>query len=986
MFPHLPDFPRPGARALTRLALALAFVLALQFRAEAAGTFVSAPNRVDMAYDSARDTLYITSGPSVLRYHLGTNSFLAPFNLGGNLAGLDLSPDGNTLVVADRTRDASNVWVHVVDLRTGEGRKATFPRDFGEGGTFSVAYGKDNRVLVTSTYEGSGWVPLRRLDPATGAWAALNNLLAADGGELSQDAMLAASGDRSVIGFAEANISDGRWGSYNVAGGTLAHRTWYENGTSWFNYEIGVNRNGTQYAIPTYGGTFVYNSGFAKVATLGQYAGPQPVGVVYHPVEDLVYFPWTTTNEVRAFNTNTFAQVAAYNFEDVFTGNGNRAFQQGRLKMSRDGSLLFCTVSGGVRFQRLYAPLAAAGQTVYTNEDEAAVFNVSGGVGNGGVVSYRVEKYPEHGTVGVAGATFVYTPAENYNGADSFTFRALYGPAESAPATVNVNVAPVNDTATAEDQTVSTDEDQATAVALTYSDVEGDAVGYRVIGFPGHGTLTGEAPNFVYTPAPDYSGADSIVFKVFDGGRYSNAATVNINVNPVNDAPAAAGQSVTTDEDAPRPVTLSGSDVEGGALSYVVVTPPSHGALTGTGADLTYTPAADYNGPDSFTFKVSDGAAESGEATVAVSVTPVNDAPAANQQGLLATEDTPARLTLSGVDVDGDALTYAVVAPPAHGTLSGEAPNLVYTPAPNYSGPDSFTFKANDGTVDSPAAAFSLVVGAVNDAPVANPQEVKTNEDAGWQFVLSGSDVDGDALGFVVVKAPAHGSLSGSAPNLVYTPAPDYNGPDAFSFKVNDGRADSDAAVVSVFVAAVNDAPAANGQALAAAEDSTVAVTLSASDVDGDALSYVVVGGPAHGTLSGAAPDLVYRPAPDYSGPDSFSFAATDGRAQSAAATVTVNVAPANDAPVAVGDSASTVKNVAVGVAVLANDRDVDGDALTVVSVSQSANGTVAVAPGGKSVTYTPRKTFVGNDTFTYAVSDGRGGVASATVFVTVRR
>src|ERR1044071_3561347 len=173
MFPRWKNFPHPGARGPVRLLLAVAFVFALQFRAEAAGTFISAPSRVDMVYDSGRDTLYITSGASVLRYHLGTNSFLTPFNLGGNLAGLDLSPDGDTLVVADRTRTQANTWVHVVDLRTGEAQKALFPRAFREGGTFSVAYGRDNRVLVTGTFEGSGWVPLRRLDPATGAWSAL---------------------------------------------------------------------------------------------------------------------------------------------------------------------------------------------------------------------------------------------------------------------------------------------------------------------------------------------------------------------------------------------------------------------------------------------------------------------------------------------------------------------------------------------------------------------------------------------------------------------------------------------------------------------------------------------------------------------------------------------------------------------------------------------------------------------------------------------
>jgi hypothetical protein len=410
---------------------------------------------VDVVHDSARDTVYVTSGASVLRYRLGTNSFLPPFNLGGSLAGLDLSPDGNTLVVADRTRDASNIWVHVVDLRTGASSKVNFPRYSLEGGTFTVAYGQDNHVLITSTFEGSGWIPLRRLNPATGAWTTLNHLLADSNGTLSQNTMLAASGDRSVTGFAEGNISDGRWGSYNVNNGTLAHRTWYENGTSWFNYEIGVNRNGTQYAIPTYGGTFIYNASFAKIATLGVYAGAQPVGVVYHPVKDVVYFPWTTTTEVRAFNTNTFAQVAAHNFEDTFTGNGNHAFQQGRMKMSRDGSLLFATVTGGVRFVRLYAPLAANDQSIMTPENTPADIILSGSVGNGGALSYRVVTQPAHGSLSGSGSVLTYTPAPNYNGPDSFTFVAYDGKSQSATATVSFNVASVNDAPTAAANTAS---------------------------------------------------------------------------------------------------------------------------------------------------------------------------------------------------------------------------------------------------------------------------------------------------------------------------------------------------------------------------------------------------------------------------------------------------------------------------------------------------------------------------------------------------
>src|SRR5207253_8129484 len=98
--------------------------------------------------------------------------------------------------------------------------------------------------------------------------------------------------------------------------------------------------------------------------------------------------------------------------------------------------------------------------------------------------------------------------------------------------------------------------------------------------------------------------------------------------------------------------------------------------------------------------------------------------------------------------------TYSVVAGPTHGALSGTAPNLTYTPAANYNGADSFTFKANDGTVDSSAATVSITITAVNDAPVANDQAVTTNEDTAKAIVLTASDVDGDPLTYRIGAGP----------------------------------------------------------------------------------------------------------------------------------------------------------------------------------------------------------------------------------------
>ena len=171
-----------------------------------------------------------------------------------------------------------------------------------------------------------------------------------------------------------------------------------------------------------------------------------------------------------------------------------------------------------------------------------------------------------------------------------------------------------------------------------------------------------------------------------------------------NHAPVATDGSATTPQDTAKAITLAAADSDGDALTYSVVSAPTHGTLSGTGANRTYTPNAGYDGPDSFTFKANDGQADSNVATFSLTVTPVaaeNHAPVANDGAATLVQDTPKPVALEATDVDGDALTYSVVSGPAHGTLSGTGANRTYTPDANYNGPDSFTFKANDGKVDS---------------------------------------------------------------------------------------------------------------------------------------------------------------------------------------------------------------------------------------------------------------------------------------------
>lgn len=354
-----------------------------------------------------------------------------------------------------------------------------------------------------------------------------------------------------------------------------------------------------------------------------------------------------------------------------------------------------------------------------------------------------------------------------------------------------------------------------------------------------------------------------------------------------NAPPVADTILATTVEDSPTAIALSGSDPDGDPLSYAVLTQPASGSLAGTAPNLVYTPDPDFAGEDSFDFEVSDGlAADTG--TVTVTVTPVNDAPVALGQTITGEEDSLVAITLQATDADGDALVFTVLRAPANGSLSGTAPDLIYSPDPDYHGPDSLDFEVSDGQLED-VAVVDISVQPVNDPPVSAGQAVATEEDTSVPISLSATDIDGDPLTYSIVTGPTSGSLAGAAPDLVYTPDPDFAGGDSFTFRASDGQA-SDTAAVSITVSPVNDAPVALDQSVETEKDVAVGMTLSATDVDGDPLGYTILTPPANGLLSGVAPDLTYTPSPGYSGPDSFTFSASDGPSDSNVATVSITV------------------------------------------------------------------------------------------------
>jgi glucuronoarabinoxylan endo-1,4-beta-xylanase len=251
----------------------------------------------------------------------------------------------------------------------------------------------------------------------------------------------------------------------------------------------------------------------------------------------------------------------------------------------------------------------------------------------------------------------------------------------------------------ASNQTVTTPEDTPVAITLAGSDPENAPLTFAIVTPPAQGLLTGTPPNLTYRPNTNYFGPDSFTFTVNDGELTSPETTVSINVTPVNDLPVAFDQSITTPVGTPVAIALGASDVETTNLTFTIVTAPARGTLTGSGSNRVYTPTANYAGPDSFTFRVSDGAANSGTATVSLTVAPLNGAPIAavsapaNNASVL--EGTNVTLSANAADPGGSVVLLELF---SGATKLGQAAatNLTLTLTNISPGTYSFTAVATD--------------------------------------------------------------------------------------------------------------------------------------------------------------------------------------------------------------------------------------------------------------------------------------------------
>ncbi|WP_235281965.1 Ig-like domain-containing protein [Thalassotalea sp. ND16A] len=661
------------------------------------------------------------------------------------------------------------------------------------------------------------------------------------------------------------------------------------------------------------------------------------------------------------------------------------------------------------------APVAVNDSAI-TDEDNAVVIDV---VNNDTDIedispdstTVTITTAAEHGEVVVDAITgeVTYTPADDYNGSDSFAYSVNdFGQPviSSNVAQVTITINAVNDAPEASDDSIVLFEDEKISLNVlgNDSDLDGQLALDSVVvtSQPEQGSVAVDPVTgwIDYTPSLNFAGETSFTYTVNDNlGLSSNEATVTLQLSPLNDAPEAEGQSLVTVEDIALDITLTGTDVDNDNLTYTLVIAPQNGSLSGTGENLTYTPNADYNGSDSFTFKVFDGVIDSTVAIVNIEVTPVNDPPKALPQSLETAEDMPLAIILTGEDAENDILTYTIVSTPDNGQLTGTAPNLVYTPSADFNGNDSFIFRVNDSLQDSVLATVSIVVNPLNDAPVAVDDSYIVDEGAsltvGIMTALTSNDSDIDsAFTALLVTQPSNGSVTlNNDGSFTYHHDGSETTSDSFTYKINDGELDSNIATVTFSVTPVNDPAVISGGATGTSSGDSGETTSGALMVEDDDANEAIFTeqqntAGEHGQFSvDANGDWQYVINEDNSAivaltdgetlTETFVVTSIDGTEM----LVTITITGVNDAPVALDDFVTVDEDSAINVVVLANDSDLDSAEISVVSASTS-QGTVTIFDDGQLV-FTPEADFYGEAIIDYIITDG-SSMASAQVFITV--
>jgi hypothetical protein len=755
-------------------------------------------------------------------------------------------------------------------------------------------------------------------------------------------------------------------------------------------YTITNPGNGTAVAIGnsvTYTPNLNYNGTdiFTYTVSDGQAQSQGIVNITVHPVNDApIAIDQNLSidiNQSIAFsltgsdvdNQNLIYTIGAASSGNV-VNNGNNSYTYSPAGLG-SASIPF-TVSDGVLQDSGVITIVTTGnstplaqnQSASTAEDQSVSITLQGSDPDNQPLTYSTTN-PSNGSVSINGNVVVYTPNQNYNGTDSFIYTVSDGTGQ-AQGVVSIVVTPVNDSPVPNNLTLSVDISQTVSFTLSATDVDNDPLLF-ILGSVQNGSLVNNGNNS-YTYSPNSTGSVSIPFSVNDGTSTVNGL-VSINVTG-NLPPTAQNLSIVTQEDQSVAINLIANDPENQALTYTIVG-PSHGSVSGTAPNLTYTPALNYHGNDTLTYVVSDGQLQA-QGVVSIQVISVNDAPVAIDQSLTTDVSQSITFSLLATDADNDPLNYTINSVSSGSIVDNGNNSYTFTPA--NPGAVAIYFTVSDGSLSAQGTVGIHVTGSLNNPPVAVDQNFNLQEDQPLSLVLNANDPDGQLLVYSV-SSPSNGSLSGVAPNLIYTPNINYYGVDSFTYIVSDGLATA-SATVSLNISSVNDAPTGENLNLNAIVGTPIHIIINGSDVENDPLSLSITIAPNKGTETHNGLNIAYNPTSV--GTDILKYKLSDSSLESIEYTITINNTqntPVNQAPIANDLVKKYKKNKRKWINLEGSDPD--SNPITYSIVSQPSNGTLTPHNSNpKRFKYMPNLDFTGTDSFTYKVNDGTVDSNIATV------
>ncbi|HCH3681978.1 TPA: tandem-95 repeat protein, partial [Vibrio parahaemolyticus] len=599
--------------------------------------------------------------------------------------------------------------------------------------------------------------------------------------------------------------------------------------------------------------------------------------------------------------------------------------------------------------------------------------------------------------------TWTFTPQIDDDTEVSFTFDIIDDEDLVVSGSANLDILPINDAPNAENDVITTEEDTAVTidVLVNDSDVEGDVLSIQSASVPSEqGSVDIVDGKLVFTPAENFNGEATITYIVTDGDL-TDEANVTVTVTPVNDSPVAVDDTVSTQEDTVVTIDVlpNDSDVDGDKLSIQSASvPKEQGTVEVVDGKLVFTPTENFNGDAEITYTVTDGELTD-EAKVTVTVNPVNDAPIIKVDAVesitedaVNTDTVVATLTVRDTDTPEDRLTVSLENNSnGYFVLVGDEVKLTQAGVDAVNNDElnlkglTISASVSDGVNPTANDSDSLIVNRVNDAPTVEnaiaDQVLSEDFDA---YTIDLNEVFKDTDSSLEFSVSGNNSIQISIVNGVatITPTADWNGKETITFTAKDPSGESVSQTVDFTVAPVVDIEADSSNVV---EDTPTIINVLGNDTfegKDKVVSLDAENGPKNGTvIVNNDGTVTYTPDDNYVGEDTFTYIVTSG-GMSESTTVEVNVTPVNDAPVAKDDIATTQEDTAVTIDVLPNDTDVDGDKLSIQSVTvPEAQGKVEIVDG--KLVFTPAENFNGDAEITYTLTDG-ALTDQATVKVTV--